>query len=84
MTDHSPARWFVDEYGAIRAADYTIVAHCKSGDVHTANTNVMAAAPQMLDALKGIIVYDDETHFLAAHRRNEILKIIAKAEPTNV
>lgn len=54
MSKYTPGPWHVDEHGAIRGGDLSIVAtrHRLPMEVHTANAHLIAAAPDLLQALK--------------------------------
>lgn len=63
-TQHTPTPgpWTVDGAGTramVRGADLTIVAvrHRLAGEIHEANCHLIAAAPDMYDALKSMRAY---------------------------
>ena len=93
MSGHTKGPWLIDEVeadlveirsgsqtGRVEIASVQLGYYAPIGDEQRANARLIAAAPEMLGALKGVIEYDDETHFLAARRRLAILAAIAKAE----
>lgn len=84
-TQATPGPWVTTDSGSVRdrngnhVAKYSVSFFLSEKEMN-ANGILLAAAPEMLEALKGVIEYDDETHFLADRRRLAILAIIAKAE----
>ncbi len=54
MSGHTKGPWFADENGAVRGAGLEIVAvrHRLQHDIHAANARLIAAAPEMYEALK--------------------------------
>ena len=59
-TKHTPGPWAIDGEGTnamVRGADLTIVAvrHRLTGPTHEANARLIAAAPELLEALESIL-----------------------------
>jgi len=62
MEKHTPGPWAVDGKGSqaiVRANDLRIVSirHRLDGDEHEANARLIAAAPELLEALRSILPY---------------------------
>lgn len=91
MSKHTPGPWFIgdankpSEYThGIQAGDFIVADLCD--DAHTAgtrraNARLIAAAPELLEALKGLLNVISETRGIPAHEAVQAsLAAIAKAE----
>ncbi len=83
MSKYTPGPWHVDEHGAIRGGDLSIVAtrHRLPMEVHTANAHLIAAAPELLFELRGVLEWARvEKAPLRQIEIDSIAALIAKAE----
>jgi hypothetical protein len=87
MADHTPGPWtlFDDEIVAERTDRHLCTVPLEDGLDPTewqANVRLIAAAPELLDALKAVLTVDDRNDLLAGNRwlKDALRAAIAKAE----
>jgi hypothetical protein len=89
-TKHTPGPWSVDGEGIkaiVRDANMMIVAirHRMPGDAHEANARLIAAAPDLLAALNGFVINEqnlNDEHFAGVQERLMKLARAAIAKAT--